>query len=256
MVLRLFAALGFVVLSCGANTSAQAEQKSGNSVSLPQETEHSWICYGENANERNDRTAITTSRFRLLYPTEYERTCDIANCLAELDLAYAQISKQLGPFVHSFDVILAESISPKERVCTNGRIVAICVDNGETTIVVRRDRIRRSVLTHEFTHAWFNQQKKEPVSWLEEGIAEYVETLSEDGYSEFHMKRLRKTGLLCASKFGQTARCSDESKMARSTAWWLVYFLAERKGVALSEIDGRLARAHYEEAAREFHSLR
>lgn len=200
-------------------------------------------------------TVLESDHFRLHLGVHRSEEISQDEVHEKLTKAITHVEKVLGRFRHTVQVFVADSIQPIRRGGTSGRVVAVCYKADRNIIVLSKDRLTLPIITHEFVHAWFNEQAREPESWVEEGIAEYIETLEADGYSEFHVARLKELGFLDFERFGKTQVCTPERRLARSSSYWMVYHLVQAEKYKLAEVPRFVSKDQYAEAARAFASL-
>ncbi len=246
----VFMPILLVLIACSCAVCAEPLEV----VELPVEGSNCCFEFGVQANAVAVHSRIG-DHYRLHLAAHREKDVSLDETQKTVDRAIRHVEKLLGPFRRSVHIFVADSIRPKNPRGKSGRVVAVCYKEDRTIIVLSKDRLTLPIVTHEFVHAWFNEQKHEPESWVEEGIAEYVETLEPNGYSEYHVKRLKELGFVDFARFGKTQVCTPERRHARSSSYWMVYHLVHEGDCDLVDVPRFVNEERYNEAIGKFASL-
>ena len=206
--------------------SAQSRQD----VSLITDTPWYALKYSENG-RIPPSWYYTRDKYRVFIPKSFQEQLGEEKMLSTIESAKKRVEKLSGKFTSNVDIFITFEIRPKNFACEKGVVTSGLAfqQNGRYCIAISLSHFSEALCAHELFHIRMRQLGLRPASWLEEGMAEFIE--SKNGFVQSHFNRLKAKGPLKMSKMGNLPRCSQLGLLERSTAWALVYYLVKVEGM-------------------------
>ena len=202
---------------------------------LPLETSGYYFRYADDG-VALEISLYETKRFRLLCPSTALQQKPMEEIASLCEQGLDRIEAHLGKFETKLTVCIPLKIAPSDiAVAKRMRILGLQFQHrGKEHFAVAVDALSVDIFAHEAFHYRLKELKVQPIWWLEEGIAEFVET--EDGFNAEHLKALIEKGPIEVDALNKLKRGCPEEMQARATGWAIVVHLVRVKKHSLLEV--------------------